>query len=136
MAVTTAAVHAGASGAAVLCAASGRLAAVATSNSRHQSAGAPREGALGGPAPRVSTLPRWNYAVPADALRPIWAWARAEAARAGGAAFDARVAGAALREIDRRAWEEGGEAAARVWALLPPDAGRGEGGLGAPRARL
>ena len=131
MAVTTAAVHAGASGAAVLCASTGRLAAVATSNSRHV-----------GPARVASTLPRWNYAVPADALRPLFAWAAraTEAAAAGGgggaASFDVRGAAEALREMDRRALQEGGEAAARVWALMAPvemEGGQTDGGL---RARL
>jgi hypothetical protein len=132
MAVTTASVHAGASGAAVLCAKTGCLVAVATSNSRHMSPARPA---------RVSTVPKWNYAVPSDALRPLWQWAQREAAAAAAAAaaggvtaFDAAGARAALRAIDRRAWEEGGEAAARVWALLPPP--ESGGGVVPPRARL
>jgi hypothetical protein len=117
MALTTAAVHAGASGAAVLCARTGRLAAVATSNSRH----VPPAGAVGA----ATTLPRWNYAVPADALRPLWRWAEEEdearrRRRQRWHPSDDDAARAALRGIDERAMLRGGEAAARVWALLPP----------------
>lgn len=132
MALTTAPVHAGVSGGAVLCARSGRLAALVTSNSRHVS---PAAAALASVAAATSTtttttLPRWNYAVPAEALRPLWAWAEREAAGAAGRApFDARGrrARAALRAMDEAALQEGGEAAARVWALLPPASADGAG---------
>jgi hypothetical protein len=131
MALTTAQVHAGCSGGAVLCASSGRLAAIATSNSRHVLAS-------GGGA--TTTLPRWNYAVPASALRLLWRWAEDEAEesrrrRGGRQNFDASRARAALRAMDRAAMVEGGEAAARVWALLPPAAADEEQGAKL-RARL
>lgn len=57
MLLTTAAVHSGASGGAVI-SASGRLAALVTSNSRHAATGRP--------------LPALNYSIAAAALRPLW----------------------------------------------------------------
>lgn len=57
MLLTTAAVHSGASGGAVV-SASGCLAALVTSNSRHAATGRP--------------LPALNYSIAAAALRPLW----------------------------------------------------------------
>ena len=57
MLLTTAAVQSGASGGAVI-SASGRLAALVTSNSRHATTGRP--------------LPALNYSIAAAALRPLW----------------------------------------------------------------
>ncbi len=60
MIMTSATVHAGASGGAVVTA-EGCIAGIATSNARHSGSG--------------STIPNLNFAVAADALRQLWAFA-------------------------------------------------------------
>jgi hypothetical protein len=132
MALTTASVRAGASGGAVLDPHTAQLLAVVTSNSRHTppQAGAP-----------AKTLPRWNYAAPAEVLRALWRWAEEEEEEGGGVGGSGGPGGleaarAALRAMDRRAAKEGGEAAARVWALLPPSAAGGGQEDKVARARL
>ncbi len=109
MLLTTAAVHAGASGGAVVNAA-GQLVGLVTSNARHTSGG---------------TLPRLNFCVHVDELRPLWTWAAAWAPPPAGApARNFASAGGRTRmgasatelaALDRRE-----EAAAALWALRDP----------------
>jgi hypothetical protein len=102
MLIVTAAVHAGASGGALVDA-GGRLLGLVTSNTRHH---------------RGATLPRWSYAIAADELAPLWAWA---AAAEGGAPTSGGSGGAAeLRRLD--ADDAAGH---RLWALKPPAGGDG-----------
>ena len=58
--ITSATVHAGASGGAVV-SSEGSVVGITTSNARHSASG--------------STIPNWNFAVAADALQPLWALA-------------------------------------------------------------
>jgi S1-C subfamily serine protease len=94
MVISTAAVHAGASGGALVDA-SGRLQGLVTSNARHA---------------RGATLPHLNFCISAAELRPVWEWAQ----RWDGGSR-ARDGAAGLAVLDVR----GDAAGARLWALQP-----------------
>ncbi len=70
MLITTAAVHSGSSGGAVVDAATGRLLGLVTSNARHQRIEADAAGSR-----RPVTLPRLNFSIASEELRPIVGWA-------------------------------------------------------------
>ncbi|KAF8057630.1 DEG15 [Scenedesmus sp. PABB004] len=113
MVITTAGVHAGASGGALVNA-SGRLVGLVTSNSRHVSG---------------ATLPHFAFCAAADELRPLWAWAARHGAGAGAAG--------ALREL--RALDVRDAAGNALWGLLPPPREEGassSGGGGGALARM
>lgn len=94
MIITTADVHRGASGGAVVDASSGTLLGLVTSNARHASG---------------ETIPGMNFSIAADELSGLWVWKRrCEAARA--------VDLAALRHLD----VQGSQDAQRLWQLQPP----------------
>ena len=109
--ITSAAVHGGASGGAVVDG-SGALVGLVTSNARHASG---------------DTLPRLNFAVHAAELQPLWAWAAA-AGRGTGPVTSASASAAGwlqqLRALDRD--DASGRA---LWALQDPR-GPGDGGGG------
>jgi S1-C subfamily serine protease len=117
MLVTSAAVHAGASGGAVLDAASGALLGLVTSNAKRQPPGA---GAA------VAFYPHLNFSVPAAQLRPV-----VEAALRGGAADWADVEAAHSSASMRGVWAMHG-------AVRPGEGGGGgaRGGVGAGGARV
>ena len=103
MLIVTAAVHAGASGGALVDA-RGRLAGVVTSNTRHHSG---------------ATLARFAYAVASEELAPLWALLRG-AGGGGRNGGDVEMA-ARLAALDRD-----DAAGRRLWALQDPSAGADE----------
>jgi hypothetical protein len=136
MLLTTGAVHAGASGGAVLCPATGALLGLVTSNARWSGAGGGGGGSAGGSAggggggagslgdslsPPRRLYPRLNFSLPAGALRPVVA--ALEAAARGGGKVDWAAAGAAA-----------GAGLETAWALRGLAAEGPGGAPGAPRA--
>ena len=108
MLISTAAVHGGASGGALLCPVTGQLLGLVTSNARHV---------------RGSTLPRLNFCIPAAELAPVWEWAQQHeqhsntssdlpAVAAGGAGAGAGAASLGSIEAFRLLDVQGGAAAA------------------------
>jgi len=121
MLIVTAAVHAGASGGALVDA-GGRLLGLVTSNTRHH---------------RGATLPRWSYAIAADELAALWRWAAMMEAAAGGSdrgqtggggaagpAWQAQLAAVDLQDTVGH----------RLWALKPPGDAADGGGVAAAAA--
>lgn len=143
MLITTAAVHGGASGGALVDA-QGQLVGLVTSNAKHA---------------RGATLPHCNFCIAAEELRPVWAWVKrheqqqqqllrqqqqqqgvrtqdgalataepassslsasstAGSAKDAWAALSAEAAAEMLREL--RALDVANDAGVRLWALLPP----------------
>jgi S1-C subfamily serine protease len=108
MLLTTAAVHAGASGGAVLCPTSGALLGLVTSNARWSGGGG--AGSLGDAAqPSRRLYPRLNFSLPASAMRPVVA--ALEAAARGSGKVDWAAAGAAAGVGLEGAWALRGLAA-------------------------
>lgn len=93
MVISTAAVHSGASGGALVDAA-GRLAGLVTSNARHV---------------RGQTLPHFNFCISASELRPVWDWAQQQQ--------DSLVDQAGWKQL--RALDVESAAGAMLWALQP-----------------
>ncbi|KAL4425274.1 hypothetical protein ABPG75_009290 [Micractinium tetrahymenae] len=97
MLLTTAAVHSGASGGAVLDAVTGELLGLVTSNAKHSSRRSSASDSLGGlPQGRHTILPHINFSIPAAQLQPVLAaggMRDAAAARAAWQALDAQTAG-------------------------------------------
>jgi S1-C subfamily serine protease len=92
MLLTTAAVHSGASGGAVLDAATGQLLGLVTSNAKHTpSNGQGGIGGAGAAGSAATVLPHLNFSIPAAQLASIVAAAQAaaEGSRAGGLAAQA-----------------------------------------------
>lgn len=127
MLLTTAAVHSGASGGAVLDTASGRLLGLVTSNAKHTPSAVAAKSA--GPP---TVLPHINFGIAAAQLRPVVA-----AAQAAAAAVDKDAAGsaavAAWQTIDAKAAAD--ESMRAVWQLGRPlsdrQAGPGDEGQAA-----
>jgi hypothetical protein len=145
MLISTAAVHGGASGGALLCPTTGQLLGLVTSNARHV---------------RGSTLPRLNFCIPAAQLAPVWTWAQQheepgksparsptvslEGSPGGSpAGFDVRqrvIAGGAgapgpapgSREALQLLDVQGDDIAAKIWALKSPMAAFGGASRGGP----
>lgn len=101
MLIVTAAVHSGASGGGLFDG-GGRLIGLVTSNTRHY---------------RGATLPRWSYAIAADELAPLWAWAAEGPGLepSGGGAISARRRGEWLARLE--ALDLQYSAGHRLWAL-------------------
>ena len=120
MLATTAAVHSGASGGAVVDAATGRLLGLVTSNAKHSSNRGSASGARGGGA-AVTVLPHLNFSIPAAQLAPaVFAAQEAAAADAAAGGSPGGPAAAALQ-----AWHELDVATAgsgemqHIWRLDP-----------------
>jgi S1-C subfamily serine protease len=145
MLITTAAVHGGASGGALVNA-RGQLVGLVTSNARHA---------------RGATLPHCNFCIAAAELRPLWTWAQqmqqqqqpgsnisnatsdmissssSSAAGMAAAADAAASAAAMLREL--QALDLRDEAGSRLWALqqpLPTQRGSSSSGGGGAAAAV
>ncbi|KAL4854568.1 Glyoxysomal processing protease [Chlorella vulgaris] len=84
MLLTTAAVHSGASGGAVLDGATGKLLGLVTSNAKHTPSRGGSGGAVAaaGTPPPPTVLPHLNFSIPAAQLRPVIQAAQAAAAAA------------------------------------------------------
>lgn len=110
MLLTTAAVHSGASGGAVLDAASGALLGLVTSNAKHSSRASSASDWLGGAVHGQHTiLPHINFSIPAAQLRPVVAAAApgAQSAAAALAAWQALDAETAASAEFQQVWRLG-----------------------------
>ncbi len=141
MLLTTAAVHSGASGGAVVDAATGQLLGLVTSNAKHKSRGNRSSGSSGGSGSRGSrrggdvsadgssssmqttVLPQLNFSIPAAQLGPVLlAASEAAAAEAtGGGAMGSSVGDAAAVVAWRRLDAAGAANAelSQVWRMDP-----------------
>ena len=165
MLLTTAAVHSGASGGAVVDAATGQLLGIVTSNAKHSSRGSSSSssgsgggggggggGVSGGTSSngkRVTVLPHLNFSIPAAQLAPVLlAASEAAAAEAAGGSAMCAAAGDAAAVAAWRRLNAAGAADSelnQVWRMDPRQRqrqqpqGSGSGGAfggAAPPARL
>ncbi|PSC76730.1 glyoxysomal processing glyoxysomal [Micractinium conductrix] len=109
MLLTTAAVHSGASGGAVVDADTGGWLGLVTSNAKHS-------GAKHATQQRATVLPHLNFSIPADQLLPVVAAAQAAAAAPPGEQPAAAAAALAVWQALDRATAADGELQ-RVWQL-------------------
>jgi S1-C subfamily serine protease len=110
MVISTAAVHSGASGGALLDAA-GRLVGLVTSNARHV---------------KGQTLPHLNFCISAAELRPVWEWAQQQQARDGWMQQGPAAQATALDRMQQqqqqqelRRFDVATVAGTKLWALQP-----------------
>jgi S1-C subfamily serine protease len=107
MVISTAAVHSGASGGALVDAA-GRLVGLVTSNARHV---------------KGRTLPHLNFCISAAELRPVWDWAQQQQQqqREGGQVLLLGAEGVTVQDAvqDLKRYDVESVAGSRLWALQP-----------------
>lgn len=105
MVISTAAVHSGASGGALVDSA-GRLVGLVTSNARHV---------------KGRTLPHLNFCISAAELRPVWDWAQQQQQREGGQVLLPGAEGVIVQDTAQqlKRFDVESVAGSKLWALQP-----------------